>query len=216
MFFNYNMSRGKHTYNKIYETKIRYLEQLLREHSFTRKAVAIAAISAGIILMSGCNHTSSSSENNISDELLEVVIDTVESVKEAEIKCDEISAREIPPPEEATEKYAVSKDSIYTAPDHLPEFPGGEAELQKFIRRNLRWPEDLSEICLQGRVQVKFYVDTLGKIHEPQIVKTLYPSCDEEALRIASLLPDFIPAEHQGKKVKAWYIVKVTFRIEGI
>ena len=67
MFFNYNMSRGKHTYNKNCETKIRYLEQLLREHSFTRKAVAIATISAGMILMSGCNHTSSSSENNISD-----------------------------------------------------------------------------------------------------------------------------------------------------
>lgn len=104
------------------------------------------------------------------------------------------------------------EDRIYTTVERMPEFPGGEAALIRFISENLKYPED-ADGCSQGRVIIRFYVDTLGHVCAPRIYRGIGPAFDMEALRVVRLLPDFIPAEYNGKKVNAWYVIPINFKL---
>ncbi|GEM_PF-5921838 len=106
---------------------------------------------------------------------------------------------------------AEFEDKIYTAVEQLPEFPGGPAAMMKFICANLKYPKEMVG-DFQGRVVVKFYVDTLGRVCAPEIVKGSDSALDREALRVVGLFPDFIPAQHLGKKVNAWFLLPLTFK----
>ena len=106
-------------------------------------------------------------------------------------------------------------DEIYSYVEQMPEYPGGEAALIKYIRKNLRYPGDANG-CPQGRVVVQFYIDTLGHVCAPRVYRGIGPAFDEEALRVVRLLPDFIPGEHDGKKVNVWYTLPVSFKLPDI
>ena len=103
------------------------------------------------------------------------------------------------------------ENKIYTAVEQLPEFPGGPAAMMKFICANLKYPKEMVD-DFQGRVVVKFYVDTLGHVCAPEIVKGRDSVLDREALRVVGLFPDFIPAQHLGKKVNAWFTLPISFK----
>lgn len=92
----------------------------------------------------------------------------------------------------------------------MPEYPGGQAAMLKFIGDNLKYPIGLAD-DFQGRVIVKFYVDTLGHVCDPQIVRGLDSALEKEVLRVVKLFPDFIPAKHFGKKVNAYMTVPISF-----
>lgn len=99
----------------------------------------------------------------------------------------------------------VASDIEYESP--VPQFPGGDEAMQRFFEENMRQPE--SEMA--GRVVVRFYVDSDGKVSDPEIVRHLSPAHDEEALRLVGMLPDFKPACIDGKICRAPYTVVVPF-----
>ena len=103
------------------------------------------------------------------------------------------------------------ENKIYFAVEQLPEFPGGQTAMMKFICDNLKYPEEMIN-DFQGRVVVKFYIDTLGHVCAPEIVKGRDSALDREALRVVGLFPDFIPAQHLGKKVNAWFTLPISFK----
>lgn len=80
----------------------------------------------------------------------------------------------------------------------------------KFIADNLKYPTGMTD-DFQGSVRVKFYVDTLGHICDPQIVKGLVSALDREVLRVVSQLPEFIPGQHEGKKVNVYMNLPIRF-----
>ena len=106
-------------------------------------------------------------------------------------------------------------DKIYGVVEQMPQYPGGEAALIKFIKENLKYPEDANG-CSQGKVVVQFYVDTLGHVCAPRIYRGIGPAFDTEALRVVRLLPDFIPGEHAGRKVNVWYTLPISFKLPDI
>ena len=86
--------------------------------------------------------------------------------------------------------------------------------MHKFIADNLRYPEELAENCIQGRVIVDFCVDTLGRVRDPKIKRSLHPALDKEAIRVVGLLPDFKPGRHNGRKVNVRLSLPIIFRLE--
>lgn len=100
--------------------------------------------------------------------------------------------------------------------DVLPEFPGGKTELNKFIEKNLRFPEKyIQDSSFKGcKVFVKFYIDEKGNAVDPSIFQAClgYEECDREALRIIRIMPKWIPAKRDNKPIKRGYILPISFK----
>lgn len=95
----------------------------------------------------------------------------------------------------------------------MPRFPGGEAELMKYVAMNLKYPQEAMNAGKEGRVVIRFVVSADGKVKDPQVVRSVDKQLDDEALRVISSLPDFIPGKIDGKPVSVWYTMPVSFRL---
>lgn len=95
--------------------------------------------------------------------------------------------------------------------ERMPEFPGGNKELMKFINKNLKYPVSDSDEKLQGTVIVGFVVEKDGKIRNAKIVKSVHPLSDAEALRVIRLMPDWIPGIQYGKTVRVFFTLPFRF-----
>ena len=95
----------------------------------------------------------------------------------------------------------------------MPQFPGGNAEMLRFISQHLIYPEEQLKDGIQGRVVVQFYVDTLGRVCDPRIVRGKDSALDREALRVVRLFPKFTPGTLNGKKVNTYMPLPITFRL---
>ncbi len=105
-------------------------------------------------------------------------------------------------------------DSVYSVVDRMPEFPGGEKKLIRFINENLRYPTDAKKKNEQGKVIVRFVVDKTGKVKDATVLKGMSASMDKEALRVVGKLPVWIPGEQAGNKVAVYKVVPIVFQDE--
>ena len=106
------------------------------------------------------------------------------------------------------------EDTLFIEYDQLPQFPGGEAALIKFVADNLQYPEAAKAKKIQGRVVVKFVVTKTGEIGEVKIVRSKDLDLDKEAVRIVKSLPNFIPGKLNGEVVDMWYTLPITFKLQ--
>ena len=97
--------------------------------------------------------------------------------------------------------------------EQMPQFPGGEREMIKFIRNNLRYPALATEMGLHGTVLVNFIVDRNGKIGRIKVIHGIGGGCDEEAIRVLSKMPDWSPGKQGGKTVSVSYSVPIRYML---
>lgn len=93
-----------------------------------------------------------------------------------------------------------------------PEYPGGKKALDAFVAENLRYPEDAIKAHLEGIVAVAYQVNDDGEVENPTVIKSLWPSCDEEALRLVGLLR-YGKARNRGIRLKANCKLNIHFRL---
>lgn len=108
------------------------------------------------------------------------------------------------------------EEQVFTAVEQMPQFPGGDAELMKYISSNIKYPTMAMENNIQGRVVVQFVVTKSGKIGEVKVVRSKDPDLDKEAVRVVKSLPNFIPGKMNGQAVNVWYTLPITFKLQGI
>ena len=108
----------------------------------------------------------------------------------------------------------IVEQPIYNVIDQMPEFPGGIDKLLQFINDNMKYPTKAQTEGIQGRVAVQFIVDENGYIIEPNIVRSVESSLDNEALRLIKMLPQWKPGTLKGKAVKVKYTVPVAFKLK--
>jgi TonB family protein len=106
---------------------------------------------------------------------------------------------------------AVDENSVYTKVEKMPEYPGGQVALVKFISKNVKYPTKYKKAKVNGRVFVSFVIDKTGKVTMAKIVKSLNEECDAEALRVISKMPNWIPGEKNGEKVAVQFGLPVNF-----
>ena len=110
--------------------------------------------------------------------------------------------------------YAQFTDNkVYESVEVMPEFPGGQAELLKFVAKSIKYPTEAQRRGAQGRVIVKFVVETNGSISNIHVVKGIDPLLDAEAIRVCTTMPTWAPARQEGKAVRCYYTIPVTFRL---
>lgn len=204
------------------EAEVRYLEQQLLARRRAGKAVALAGISAGMILLTGCTSSAQnlSADGSFHSDSLQgepvALTDSFENVN--------YTPTQDAPGIEATNEVVEGKmevsatddhEHIFVVPEIYPKFPGGEKALLQFYSDNIRLPPMVGDIAPKGKIVAKFYVDTLGQVRDPQLVECLEPRLDKEVLRITELLPKFTPGQVNGHNVNVWVSFPLNFSSEG-
>ncbi len=105
------------------------------------------------------------------------------------------------------------ENRIHVVVERMPEFPGGEAAMQQFIARSIRYPVIAQENGIQGRVVVQFVVNTDGKIVDVEVVRGVEESLDREAIRVVKTMPPWTPGRQGGKAVRVKYTLPIRFRL---
>jgi TonB family protein len=117
-----------------------------------------------------------------------------------------------PPPPPAT---SDKEGEGYTIVDQMPQFPGGDLGLLKFVAENTRYPKEAKDHNITGRVITRFLVGKDGKVSDVSVLKGVSPSLDAEAVRVVGSLPAFEkPGIKDGKPVAVWYMVPITFTLK--
>jgi len=125
---------------------------------------------------------------------------------------DEVNGKDIADVKENVTQVAVEK--IWDVIEQMPQFPGGESELLAYIGKNLKYPMIAVENGISGRVTVRFVVSKTGDVDKVEVVRSLDPACDKEAMRVVRSLPRWIPGKQNGVNVSVYYTLPVTFKLE--
>ena len=104
---------------------------------------------------------------------------------------------------------------IFKSVEQMPQFPGGEAALLKYLSSHINYPPMAAENNIQGRVGVAFVVDKTGKVGEVNVVRSVDKDLDKEAVRVCQSLPKFVPGRQNGQPVSVWFTLPVTFKLQG-
>lgn len=99
-------------------------------------------------------------------------------------------------------------------PDVEAKFPGGSAELQKWIFQNVEYPEISIEMEDQGKVYLSFTVEVDGSITDVRVTKKVTRELDREAARVTRNMPRWVPGEVAGKRVRTQCTLPIVFTLE--
>ena len=112
------------------------------------------------------------------------------------------------------EEEEESAQQIFTVVEKQPEYPGGTAELFKYLSKAIKYPVIAQENGIQGRVVCSFVVNRDGSIVDIQVMRGVDASLDKEAVRVISEMPKWKPGEQRGKPVRVRFILPVQFRLQ--
>lgn len=104
-----------------------------------------------------------------------------------------------------------SPDAVFINVEQMPEYPGGNAALLRYLAQHTRYPALALRNSIEGRVFIKFVVDETGQVVNPVVVKGIGGGCDEEALRVLKTVPRFTPGQQNGRAVKVYFNLPITF-----
>ena len=107
----------------------------------------------------------------------------------------------------------VNSTRVYDVVEQMPSFPGGISGLMTYLNQNIRYPAEAQEICVQGRVVVRFVVEKDGHISDVTVLRSVEPSLDKEAIRVVKNMPRWTPGKQGGEPVRVRFTVPVSFRL---
>jgi protein TonB len=147
-------------------------------------------------------------------EVLNVVEDNVETesieINTEDDKEEVVIAAPVEAPEEEEEE-----EVIFVVVETMPEFPGCQQALFKFLSENVKYPVIAQENGIQGRVICQFVVNKDGSIVDVEVVRSGGdPSLDKEAVRVIKSMPKWKPGKQRGKAVRVKYTVPVNFKLQ--
>ena len=97
--------------------------------------------------------------------------------------------------------------------ENMPDYPGGTGKLMEFLAKNLKYPESAEKNKQEGRVIVRFVVEKDGSLTDFAVARSVSPALDAEALRVAKMMPKWIPAKNKGKTVRVRYNIPIKFSL---
>ena len=147
-------------------------------------------------------------------EVLNVVEDNVETesieVNTEDDKEEVVIAAPVEAPVEEEEE-----EVVFVVVESMPEFPGGQQALFKYLSENVKYPVIAQENGIQGRVICQFVVNKDGSIVDVEVVRSGGdPSLDKEAIRVIKSMPKWKPGKQRGKAVRVKYTVPVNFKLQ--
>jgi len=94
----------------------------------------------------------------------------------------------------------------------MPQYPGGMTEMLNYVQKNLKYPEVKGK-KMEGNVLIKFIIGADGKVYSVDILESLHPEYDKEAMRVVNSFPDWIPGENEGETVNVQLALPISFKL---
>ena len=139
---------------------------------------------------------------SVAREIGEQVPEVAEVQQKAEAKASD-----------ATAPADTTKNVVYDVTETMPQFPGGQGVMMKYLAANIKYPASAVKAKKQGRVIVAFVIQKDGSVTNARIVKSVDPELDAEALRIVKAMPNWTPGTQDGKPVNVRYTIPVVFSL---
>lgn len=105
-------------------------------------------------------------------------------------------------------------DGFFLVVEEMPEFPGGEAALKRYLATAVKYPIIAQENNIQGRVSIQFIINTRGEVTNATVLRGVDPSLDKEALRVVESMPRWKPGKQRNKTVRVSYTVPINFVLQ--
>lgn len=106
---------------------------------------------------------------------------------------------------------AQEGDQVLTIVEQMPEFPGGPEKMFAYFAKYSRYPEDAKEAGVQGKVYLSFVVEKDGSISNVNVIRGVYPSLDQEAIRVVKTMPKWNPGKQNGRVCRTAYNLPFAF-----
>lgn len=154
----------------------------------------------------------------VTDEVVDTPPPTQEDMSDTKASTTtndvETESFEVAPP--PTPKVVQQEEEILTFVAEEASFPGGQAEMMKYLSRNIKYPEVAIQAGIQGKVTLRFVVGKDGSIENVTVARGVpgCPECDREAIRVVKSMPKWKPAKNDGKVVKSYFNLPVTFKLQ--
>ena len=140
-------------------------------------------------------------------EIIEIVEDEVEIENEIEIEDTESDEDEVIEIEEEDD------EEFFMVVENMPEFPGGDLGLMKYIQKNVRYPAIAKEYNITGKVFIQFIVDKSGSVTNVKIARGVDKNLDAEAVRVVKSLPKYKPGKQRGEPVRVMFTIPINFTL---
>ena len=111
------------------------------------------------------------------------------------------------------QKVVEQKEEVFLIVEQQPSFPGGVEALQKFLQKEVQYPEIARKAGVEGRVFVTFVVGKDGKIRDVEVARGIGAGCDEEAIRAIKAMPPWIPGKQRGNAVSVRFSMPIAFKL---
>lgn len=146
-------------------------------------------------------------------EVLNIVDDEEEIVEELEIEDTEANEETEVEIVEFEVEEEVEEVLPFAVIEDKPVFPGGDAELLKYLATETQYPVIARENGIEGKVFVSFVIDKDGSVTDVKILRGVDPYLDKEAMRVVRSMPNWKPGKQRGKSVKVQYQLPLNFRL---
>ena len=113
----------------------------------------------------------------------------------------------------AAQATVASDGQVHDKVEQPPRFPGGYEALERWKEQHIVYPEEAIERGAQGQVVVRFVILNTGEVADAEILRSIDPALDKEALRLVSSMPKWTPGMQDGNAVSVRWDEPVTFTL---
>ncbi len=100
---------------------------------------------------------------------------------------------------------------VYIRVERLPEYPGGKPALDRFLRDNIKYPQQALSKKLSGVVHISFVINQFGRVERVKVARSVDPLLDNEAMRVVKMMPVWVPGRRHGQPVKVLLTLPIRF-----
>ena len=144
-------------------------------------------------------------QEELTDTKAAISVATVEGVTEGGVDIADLRDNKV--------VVQAEKEQIFEHVEQMPEYPGGQGELMKYLSDKIRYPQLAQEQGIQGQVILRFVVGRDGSVSDVKVVRSLDPSCDKEAVRVVQSMPKWVPGKQNGNPVLVYFTLPVRFKL---
>lgn len=189
--------------------RIKMLNRRRTSNIMISKYLMFIPVVALLLLFSNCANNKSGQEKSAAE-----TTETAPAVEQGKAVEPEKTVQTSVAITEAEKKVDGEDEKVFELVEHMPEFPGGNNELLKFLSSNINYPDNAEKNKIEGRVIAQFVVGKDGNIKNAKIVRSVDQELDAEALRVINAMPKWKPAMHKGEVVNVKYTLPIVFRLQ--
>jgi len=115
---------------------------------------------------------------------------------------------------DASEKKVDAPKEVFKVVEQMPAYPGGPADLLKYLAANINYPKAAKDAGVEGMVVIQYVIEKDGSISNAQVVKGIGSGCDEEALRVVKAMPNWVPGKQRGQIVPVQFNLPIRFKLD--